>query len=84
MNRQQTHAETSAGAVHAILVHSMKISQVLKDKNEAQRFLQYHFTKILKLNTRPSNKSKSPLRKPEYTEKAKAKERFTKTKLPFY
>ncbi len=45
MNRQQTHAETSAGAVHAILVHSMKISQVLKDKNEAQRFLQYHFTK---------------------------------------
>lgn len=22
-----------------------KISQVLKDKNEAQRFLQYHFTK---------------------------------------
>ena len=33
MNRQQTHAETSAGAVHAILVHSMKICQVLKDKN---------------------------------------------------
>ena len=30
-------------------------------------------------NTRPSNKSISPLRKPEYTEKAKAKERFTKT-----
>lgn len=23
----------------------IKISQVLKDKNEAQRFLQYHFTK---------------------------------------
>ena len=27
----------------------------------------------------PSNKSESPLRKPWYTEKAKAKERFTKT-----
>ena len=53
MNRQQTHAETSAGAVHAILVHSMKISQVLKDKNEAQRFLQYHFTKTWKPRTLP-------------------------------
>lgn len=31
----------------------IKISQVLKDKNEAQRFLQYHFTKILKLRTLP-------------------------------
>lgn len=51
MNRQQTHAETSAGAVYAILVHSMKISQVLKDKNEAQRFLQYYFAKTLKPRT---------------------------------
>jgi hypothetical protein len=30
-----------------------KISQVLKDKNEAQRFLQYHFTKTWKPRTLP-------------------------------
>lgn len=42
MNRQQTHAETSAETVYAILVYSMKVSQVFKNKNKAQRFLQYY------------------------------------------
>lgn len=45
MNRQQTHAETSVGTVYAIPVYSMKISQVFKNKNEAQRFLQYYLKK---------------------------------------